>query len=385
MPTPPRIPARQPEPTQVELAQRKRTLAIVLWIVITAAVALGFVNLSIRAIPETLVLFAAAALSLPALILNARGYYRPASGIATLVILAAIVFNMYQGHGVHDSAVVSVPLFVMFGPLLYGRRAVPVFLALGLISVAVIGALEMSGVIRTAMPANPADLASLSVLVTCAGILVWVIMSNLEGNLERARKSEADLRVAYDHTLEGWARALEQRDEGTVGHARRVVNLCVRLAEEWGFNEDELQHIRRGALLHDIGKMAIPDDVLRKPGPLSPKEREIMRRHTTVAGSILGGISYLQPALSIPLAHHEHWDGTGYPKGLKGRRIPLQARIFAVADHYDALSSPRPYRKAWPKRKVIAYIRENSGKIFDPEVVDTFLRLHEQGALGEDT
>jgi HD-GYP domain-containing protein (c-di-GMP phosphodiesterase class II) len=110
-----------------------------------------------------------------------------------------------------------------------------------------------------------------------------------------------------------------------------------------------------------------------------------MKRHTTIAGSMLGGISYLREALSIPLAHHEHWDGTGYPKGLKGRRIPLQARLFSVVDHYDALSSPRPYRKAWPKRRVIAYLRENSGKIFDPDVVDAFLRLHEQGAFGKDT
>jgi putative nucleotidyltransferase with HDIG domain len=385
MPTPPRSRSRTAELTQLELTQRKRTLAIVLWIVIGAAVALGFVNLSIRAIPETLVLFAAAVVCLPALLLNARGRYLLASGIATLVILAAIVFNMIQGHGTHDSAVVAVPLFVMFGPLLYGRRAVPVFLGLGLASVAVVASLEMNGVIQTAMPASFADLASLSVLVTCAGILVWVIMSNLEGNLERARRSEADLRVAYDHTLEGWARALEQRDEGTVGHARRVVNLSVRLAKEWGIGDEELQHIRRGALLHDIGKMALPDDVLLKPGPLNPREKAIMKRHTTIAGSMLGGISYLREALSIPLAHHEHWDGTGYPKGLKGRRIPLQARLFSVVDHYDALSSPRPYRKAWPKRRVIAYLRENSGKIFDPDVVDAFLRLHEQGAFGKDT
>ena len=262
MPTPPRTRTRRIELRPIEQAQRRRTLAIVLWIVIAAAVALAFVNLSIGAIPETIVLFAAAIVCLPALALNARGEYLPASGITTLVILTAIVFNMYQGHGVHDSAIVAVPLFVMFGPLLYGRRAVPLFLALGLASVAIIAALEMNGVIQTAMPASFADVASLSVLVTCSGILVWVIMSNLEGNLERARTSESDLRVAYDHTLEGWARALEHRDEGTEGHARRVVNLCLRLAEEWGFSEEELQHIHRGALLHDIGKMALPDNVL---------------------------------------------------------------------------------------------------------------------------
>lgn len=382
MPTSLRNRIRPPALAGLELAQRQRTLKIVLWIVLAAAIALGLVNFAIRAIPETIVLFAAAAVCVPALLLNGRGKYMLASGIATLVILTTIIFNMYQGHGVHDSAMVAVPLFVMFGPLLYGRRAVPFFLVIGLISVVAIAALEMNGVIRTAMPASPADLAALTVLVACAGILVWVIMSNLEGNLERARRSEAEVRVAYDHTLEGWARALEHRDEETEGHARRVVSLCLRLAKEWGFSEEEMQHIRRGALLHDIGKMALPDDVLLKRGPLSRRERTIMRRHTTLAESMLGGIEYLRPALSIPLAHHENWDGTGYPKGLQGRRIPLQARIFSVVDRYDALRSPRPYRKAWPKSRVIGYIRENSGKMFDPQVVETFLRLHKEGAFG---
>ena len=366
----------------VELRQRRRTLAIVLWITLGAAVLLGFVNLFIGAIPETVVLFGAALLCVPALLLNQRGRYLLASGIATVLILTTIVFNMYQGHGIHDSAVVALPIFVMFGPLLYGRRGMPLFLALGLASVVAIAILEMNGVITTAMPASRADIASLSVLILCSGFLVWVIMSNLEGNLERARRSEADLRLAYDHTLEGWAKALEFRDQGTEGHAQRVVNLCMRLAQEWGFNEEDMQHIRRGALLHDIGKMAIPDEILLKPAPLNGRERTIMRRHTTVARDLLAGIPFLRPALSIPLSHHENWDGSGYPKGLKGRRIPLQARIFAVVDHYDALNSPRPYRKAWPKRKVIAYIRANAGSIFDPEVARVFLRLHDQKAFG---
>lgn len=367
-----------------ELWQRRRTLAIVLWITLGAAILLGFVNLLIGAIPETVVLFGAALLCVPALLLNQRGRYLLASGIATLLILTTIVFNMYQGHGIHDSAVVALPIFVMFGPLLYGRRAMPLFLALGLASVVAVAGLEMNGVITTAMPAIPADIASLSVLILCSGFLVWVIMSNLEGNLERARRSEADLRLAYDHTLEGWAKALEFRDQGTMGHAQRVVNLCMRLAQEWGFSDEDMQHIRRGALLHDIGKMVIPDEILLKPAALNRRERTIMRRHTTVARDLLAGIPFLRPALSIPLSHHENWDGSGYPKGLKGRRIPLQARIFAVVDHYDALNSRRPYRKAWPKRKVIAYIKANAGSIFDPEVARVFLRLHDQKAFGRE-
>jgi HD-GYP domain-containing protein (c-di-GMP phosphodiesterase class II) len=289
---------------------------------------------------------------------------------------------MYQGHGVHDTAVVSVPLLVLLGPLLYGRRSVLLFLALGIASIVVIAGLEMNGIITTAMPASFADVAGLSVLVACAGTLVWVIVSNLEGNLRRARQSEAELRTAYDRTLESLASALAYRDWETQDHARRVVDLCVRLAKEWGLKDEQLRHIRRGALLHDIGKLAVPDRILLKPGPLSQDEWKTMRRHTAYAGRMLAGIPYLRPALAIPLSHHECWDGTGYPQRLKGRQIPVQARLFAIVDQYDALTSPRPYRKAWSKRRAIEHIKANSGRIFDPAVVSLFLRLYEQGELG---
>lgn len=370
--------------TAAEHLQRKRTLAIVLWITLGAAVVLGVVNLLIGAMPEAIVLFAAAVLCVPTQILNQRGRYLLASAIATCLILTAIVFNMYQGQGIHDSAMVAVPLFVMFGPLLYGRRAVPYFLAMGMAAMLGISSLELSGLINKAMRATAADVAALSVLVLCSGTLMWVVMSNLEGNLDRARQSEAQLRAAYDHTLEGWARALEFRDRGTEGHSRRVVNLCMRLAREWGFTPEEMSDIRRGALLHDIGKMAIPDEILLKRGRLTDREREIMKRHTIVARELLADIPYLRPALSIPVAHHEHWDGSGYPRGLRGTRIPLHARIFSVVDHYDALSSPRPYRRAWPRERVIAHIRANAGRVFDPEVTAVFLRLYQEKAFGKD-
>jgi putative nucleotidyltransferase with HDIG domain len=365
-----------------ELAQRQRTLAVILWITFGAAVVLGLNNLLIPAIPETIVLFAAAALCIPAMLLNQRGHYMPASVSATVIVLIAIVYNLYQGHGIHDSAVVAVPIFVMFGPLLFGRRALPLFLVLGIASVALIAALEMGGVINTAMRAGIPDVVSLSILVLCSGVLVWVIMSNLEGNLERARRSEHNLRVAYDHTLEGWAKVLEYRDRETEGHSRRVVNLCMRLAKEWGFSGEDMEHIHRGALLHDIGKLALPDEILFKRGPLSPGEWNVMRRHVTFARDMLKDIAFLRPALHIPYGHHEHWDGTGYPQGLKGRQIPIEARIFAVVDTYEALSSPRPYRKAWPRRKTVAYIRANAGKLFDPDVAGVFLRLHKEKAFG---
>ena len=152
----------------------------------------------------------------------------------------------------------------------------------------------------------------------------------------------------------------------------------MRLAQEWKFDQERMQNIRRGALLHDIGKMAIPDEILFKRGPLTEKEWAMMRRHTEFTRDMLKGIPFLRPALNIPYSHHERWDGSGYPRGLNGRRIPLEARIFAVADFYDALSTPRPYRKAWSTRKILQEIEANSGKRFDPEVVGVFRELHDR-------
>jgi HD-GYP domain-containing protein (c-di-GMP phosphodiesterase class II) len=181
--------------------------------------------------------------------------------------------------------------------------------------------------------------------------------------------------MAYDATIEGWSRALDLRDKETEGHSQRVTEMTIRLARALNIPDSQLTLIRRGALLHDIGKMGIPDAILLKPGPLSEKEWEIMRLHPAYAHELLSGISYLGNALDIPYCHHEKWDGTGYPRGLAGETIPVAARIFALADVWDALSSERPYRAAWPPDRVIAYIREQPGKHFDPAVVAAFLNL----------
>ena len=154
-----------------------------------------------------------------------------------------------------------------------------------------------------------------------------------------------------------------------------MAELTLRLAKVMGLPEQDLIHIRRGALLHDIGKLGIPDSILLKPGPLSEEERDILRIHPALAYEMLIPITYLQPALDIPYCHHEKWNGTGYPRGLKGEEIPLSARIFAVIDVWDALTSDRPYRKAWSKEKTFAYIQEQAGEYFDPQVVDAFLSL----------
>jgi PAS domain S-box-containing protein len=192
---------------------------------------------------------------------------------------------------------------------------------------------------------------------------------------EDLQRSNSDLALAYDTTLEGWSRALDLRDRETEGHTRRVTELTLRLSRAMGIGESELAHIRRGAILHDIGKMAIPDSILLKPAPLTEEEWEIMRRHPVYAYEMLSPIDYLRPALDIPYCHHEKWDGTGYPRQLRGEQIPPAARIFAVVDVWDALRSGRPYRAAWDQKKVIDHIRSLSGSYFDPNVVKHFLKL----------
>lgn len=185
----------------------------------------------------------------------------------------------------------------------------------------------------------------------------------------------ARIERAYEETLAGWIRAVDLRDHETEGHSRRVTELTVELAQAFGILGETLVNVRRGALLHDVGKMALPDRVLLKPGPLDAEERALVRRHPQFAWDMLSGIDFLRPALAIPFAHHERWDGQGYPRGLSGEGIPFEARLFAVVDVWDALRFDRAYRAGWPAERVAAHIREESGKAFEPQVVDAFLGI----------
>ncbi len=191
----------------------------------------------------------------------------------------------------------------------------------------------------------------------------------------RAQDAIVKLTGAYDATLAGWSQVLDMRDHVTDEHTHRVADLTVALARRMGISELDLGQIRRGALLHDIGKMAIPDAILQKPDDLSAMEKAIMQTHPEKAFQILSQIDYLLPAIDIPYCHHEKWDGTGYPRGLKGEEIPLPARIFAVVDVFDALTSDRPYRKAWSREKALKYIQEQSGRHFYPQAVEAFTEM----------
>ncbi|HTP03040.1 MAG TPA: HD-GYP domain-containing protein [Anaerolineales bacterium] len=222
-----------------------------------------------------------------------------------------------------------------------------------------------------AVPNSNAVFGAVSVGLVSVTLCI-VAMIHREG-IERERR--ARLKGDYNNTLVGWSHALEIRDKETEGHSRRVVELTLELAEACGVGGSDLEYVYQGALLHDIGKMAIPDRILFKNTPLDEDEWDVMRTHPKVAYDMLSSISFLEKALVIPAYHHEWWNGGGYPFGLKGEEIPLPARIFAVVDVWDALLSDRPYRKAWTREEVVKYFREQAGRQFDPAIVEQFLAL----------
>lgn len=236
----------------------------------------------------------------------------------------------------------------------------------------IIGVLETFQ--RTPLEMTPEQVEFLEAVAAQAAIAID--SARLFNKLQRAN---LDLSLAYDATIAGWSRALDLREHETERHSDRVTDMTMQLARAASIIDEDMIHLRRGALLHDIGKMGIPDSVLLKPGRLSLEERLVMRQHPVFAYEMLSTISYLRPALDIPYAHHEKWDGTGYPRRLTGDEIPLAARLFAIVDVYDALTNDRPYRSAWPKKRALDYIRSQSGKHFDPQVVELFLKPFQAG------
>lgn len=191
--------------------------------------------------------------------------------------------------------------------------------------------------------------------------------------MQSLQRANIEISLAYEATVEGFARALELREGEPLGHTRQVTEITARLAKAVGVSDEDLSHLRRGALLHDIGKLGVPESILHKSEALTEKEWKVMRTHPQIAFDLLSPIIYLHSALDIPLCHHEKWDGSGYPQGLTGNQIPLAARIFAVVDVWDALISDRPFRKAWSEEQAASYVKEQSGTRFDPQIVSTFL------------
>jgi PAS domain S-box-containing protein len=225
---------------------------------------------------------------------------------------------------------------------------------------------------------NPAWSSFLKTLAGQAAIAIDV--TQMFDSLQRANM---ELALAYEATIEGWSQALDLRDKETEGHSQRVTEMTLQMGKALQLGDEEINHMRRGALLHDIGKLGVPDSILLKVEKLTDEEWLVMRKHPEFAYDMLHPIAYLRDSLDIPYCHHEKWDGTGYPQGLKGEQIPLAARIFAIVDVWDALISDRPYRQAWSKPDAMQYIREQSGKHFDPQVADIFLREFENGSTDD--
>jgi len=282
------------------------------------------------------------------------------------------------GRAAREKKIVRVPDLHLVGdaftraPLLVGEDFVAYHAAPLIVKGQVKGVLEVFH--RTDLHANYDWLAFFQALAEQTAIAID--SATLFSDLQR---SNADLKLAYDATISGWSHALDLRDRETEGHTQRVTKVTIQLARAFGLSEEAIIHIRRGALLHDMGKMGVPDAILLKPNKLTDEEWFHMRQHPQYAYDMLAQIDYLQPALDIPYCHHEKWDGTGYPHGLKGERIPFAARLFAVVDVWDALHFDRPYRKGWTMDNTLEYIREQSGKHFDPSVVDVFLRVVRDG------
>ncbi len=281
--------------------------------------------------------------------------------------------DAYAGQAALERRLISIPDLaagdVMSTPAFTAVEALKAYHAVPLMAKG-----QVKGVLEVfhRKPFQP-DLEWLNFLQTLGGQAA-IALDNAE-LFTGLQRSNMELTLAYDATIEGWSRALDLRDKETEGHTQRVTETALRLAQAMDVNDEALIHLRRGALLHDIGKMGVPDNILLKPGPLTLTEWTYMRRHPEFAYDMLFPIEYLRPALDIPYCHHEKWDGTGYPRGLKGEQIPFAARIFTIVDVWDALRSDRPYRHAWSEETVREYIRAETGKYFDPRVTEAFLTM----------
>jgi len=352
---------------------------VILWMSFAGSFGFGWINLSIgEVILDALIAFILSGACLLALYLNARDHFISGVTLISFLMLIAAGFDVYNWGGLYGTGIVAYPVIVVICALFFGKRGLITFTVLSGFSMWVIGFMEMKQIFKpTLLDTDLADVLTLVIFILAVSILLWVILDNAEKNLLRILKKEAELTASYDLTLEGFAKAFEFRGREPKGHSQRVVELSLRLAEKMGIQGHEFETVRRGALLHDIGILSIPDRIVLKSGPLNEEEKAEMQKHPERARELLANIPYLQSCISIPYCHHENWDGTGYPRGLKGEEIPLHARLFTLVDHWEELTSDRPFRLAWLREKVLDHIQENSGRLYDPQIANVFLNLIE--------
>ena len=363
-----------PESSSYEEAQIGRLAHVMLLTTMAGSLVLGIANFLHGWLVESLCLFGLVVVSAAGSLLNHYGHRDLASFVLCVSLFAAIGALLYEGKGLQDEVVLAYPLCILASAFLLRRRGLVLSTIGSVATIMLIYELEAHGVQITQPPDTLYRAGVTSFLLVITASMIGVVRSTWLSHLD-------ELQRTYDLTLQGWGKALEYRDGETAGHSRRVSELCSLLGRKLGCKEAEIIQLRRGAYLHDIGKMVIPDSILLKRGRFTDEEWQLMRQHTALGVELIANIPYLQPVATILSSHHENWDGTGYPLGLKEESIPLAARMFTVVDQWDALNSNRPYRKAWPRDQVIAYMQANSGKIFDPRILKAFLELVQEDSM----
>ena len=357
-----------PKITSYEQGQRVKLLHYMLVAVFIGGLVTGVSNYLNGWIVETYILSLLTIVCLVGFYLNHTRRHIIAAWIFCVSFYVVISLLLYHGAGLYDSAILAYSIFLICAAYLFSTRGLITATVFSILAVFTIYLLQSRGLFESTYHASLLRAVIVSFLFAVMALVTWVALNTWETTLYL-------LSEAYDLTLMGWSRALEYRDGETAGHSRRVTELSVAVGQALGLAPEDIINLRHGSYLHDIGKMAIPDQILLKPAPLTEEEWAVMKRHPVRSRDFLAEIPFLQGAIPIAYSHHERWDGTDYPDGLKGKEIPLLARVFAVVDNWDALTSDRPYRRAWPDEKTIAYLKENAGKMFDPQIVDVFLSI----------
>lgn len=361
---------RPPTHSDYAKAQKKRYLHIALLTTIVASFLIALINITHEAYELANFLFFISGFLIFCIVLNHHNRYYLSATLLMALVYIAMMFNLIDGAGLSDPGIAVFPIYIILASFIYGKWAAPISTLISMASIYGLYFGHHAGIIILRTNPSSGRTMTISILVAVCGILYWTITDSWE-------KMMSDLRTSYELTLRGWGRALELRDFETEGHSLRVETLSVALAEKLGCKTEEIEYIRYGAYLHDIGKMAIPDDILFKPEALNEKDWDVMKQHPVHGKNMVQDIPFLKPSIPIILSHHERWDGAGYPEELEGEEIPLGARIFSIIDVWDALNSNRIYRDAWPEEKIKQYLQEHAGKRFDPKIVTAFLELLE--------
>jgi HD-GYP domain-containing protein (c-di-GMP phosphodiesterase class II) len=291
-------------------------------------------------------------------------------------VTGVLTLNVSVGNAIFDEAMIAYPLIIVFTGLLFGKRSLLWVTPIIITQIVLVFILAQFGVVSPfdgalLMPAE--ETITTCIILLSTGMILWVVVNIIEKTVDQIQESEHELEITYDLTLKAWAKALELRDREIPGHSQRVTLSSIELAKYLGYDALQIKNIYHGALLHDVGKMGIPEEILVKPGRLTEREWEIVKAHPMLAAEILKGIPYLEGALEIVRYHHERFDGQGYPYQLKGDQIPEAAQLFSLIDSWDILRSDRPYSPAMDQDDVIQFLKGESGKSFNPDLLDAFL------------